>query len=391
MKDYIEIIKNNFFSVENIDFIRQILKNKNCSLTGLDGTAESQIIFNACNTIFNQFIQTVYSQKKIINPNTIEELLVTLNKMTIELIINENLKQEINNNYSSNEHFIQQNPIEQVQEVKKEQVQEVKKEQVQKVKKEQVQELKVQKVQEEQVKKCIYIFSEDTVFNDGKYNFEMKDCYKVKLVSFELLNNLYNITENNNAFEITDKNIKKLVNIPIGCYKLNDLIETINDKLTQSNIKMILSTYKNRISINSDSPFSLNFIENENLFIPLRFMLGFNNKEYLNNNNYVSNKDPILNIYDNIYLKIDSTYDNFNIKSSQNFKFYERIVFDQLNTFGQDISSVIKNSNFIDNECNISVELYYRHSSHNKFYKIHKKLQFVLIFDVLIKEDIEPI
>ena len=208
-----------------------------------------------------------------------------------------------------------------------------------------------------------------------------------------MLNNLYNITENNNTFEITDKNIKKRINIPVGCYKLNDLIDNINDRLkhNNNNIKMTLSKYKNRININSDTPFSFNFIENENLFIPLRFMLGFNNKEYLNNNNYVSNKDPVLNIYDNIYIKIKDDFQQFDTNLSQNFKFYERIIIDQLNTFGQDISSKVQNNNFIttnfpNDGCNISLELYYRHSSHNKFYKIHQKLQFLLIFDVLIKE-----
>lgn len=398
MKDYIEIIKNNFFSSENIDFIYKILRNKNCII-------QSHInIFNACNTIFNQFIQTVYSQKKIINPNTIEELLVTLNKMTIELIINENQVNDIN-------HDGQNTPLNQPENSENVKIEQEKLIQnIQKQDDNQKIVVNFSNNDNDNVKehnsslhkyieplmssKCVYIFSEDTIFNDGKYNFEMKDYFKVKLVSVELLNNLYNITENNNTFEIIDKNIKKLINIPIGCYKLNNLIDSINDKLKSNNIKMSLSPYKNRISITGDTPFSFNFIENENLFIPLRFMLGFNNKEYLNNNNYMSNKDPVLNIYDNIYIKIESDNDcqKFNTKSSQNFKFYERIISDQLNTFRQDISFKVPNSNFITtnfahNGCNISLELYYRHSSHNKFYKIHQKLQFLLIFDVLIKED----
>ena len=407
MKDYIEIIKNNFFSSENIDFIYKILRNKNCIIQS------SHInIFNACNTIFNQFIQTVYSQKKIINPNTIEELLVTLNKMTIELIINENQENQ-ENNISQDINNSQNTPLNPYEnKIASDKVKNEEEKLIQNIQKQDENQKAVVNISNnnDNIKennsslskyieplmssKKVYIFSEDTIFNDGKYNFEMKDYFKVKLVSFELLNNLYNITENNNTFEIIDKNIKKRINIPIGCYKLNDLIDNINDKLKSNNIKMSLSPYKNRISITRDNPFSFNFIENENLFIPLRFMLGFSNKEYLNNNNYVSNKDPVLNIYDNIYIKIESGNDcqKFNTKSSQNFTFYERIISDQLNTFGQDISFKVPNSNFITtnfahNGCNISLELYYRHSSHNKFYKIHQKLQFLLIFDVLIKEE----
>lgn len=222
------------------------------------------------------------------------------------------------------------------------------------------------------------------------FGFCKKNIKHITLSSFELTNDLYNITENNNTLEISEKSIKKTINIPIGCYDIKELLikleSCISDKLKTSNIKLTHNKNKNRIYINGDSPFSFNFIENDNIFIPLRFMLGFDNKEYMNNNNYSSNNHPVLNIYDNIYIKITSPEYNkkFNTKMCQDFNFYERISFKQLDTFSQDIITQIENSilNLDIDIQDISLELYYRHVNHRKFYKINHRLKFLMVFNI---------
>ena len=83
--DCMEIIKNQYFSQDNFDFILiMIQKQKNYDTNLLHESA-----FKNRNNIFNSFIHTMYTQKKNVNPNSIEELLITLNKMTIDTVIDD--------------------------------------------------------------------------------------------------------------------------------------------------------------------------------------------------------------------------------------------------------------------------------------------------------------
>lgn len=399
MNDYVEIIKNQFFSSDNIDFIIKVANSKNIS------TISSQITFNACNNIYNQFLHTVYTQKKTIKPETIEELLITLNKMVIDLIIDDYKNKppyENETTHSFNENIIDitkidtsytvndisfMNPVNIIPTT-----------------------LDTTTSTDTTInttintttdittditsttRESLYLFSEDSLFKDGEYKFEFrrKNITNLHFVSFEILNNLYNVTENNNIIEISEKTNKKIINIPVGCYKLKDLIQclekSIIDKCKSNNIKITHDTYKNQISIKGDGAFSMNFIENENLFIPLRFIMGFDKKDYMNNNLYLTSQHPICNIYDNIYIKITTKEysDTFNTKWCKDFNFYDTISFKQLDTFGENvcinISNNISNINIDIND--ISLELYYRHIHHRKFYKIHQRLKFLMIFNI---------
>ena len=386
---YIEVIKNQFFSQENMNFIMQIVTNKHINTS-------HQILFNASNQIFNNFIHTIYTQKKHVNPNKIEDLLITLNKMVIDVIVDTNknidtLRINQNNNQDNNENINKANGnnytiedsvtdgitngitngvtdcvIEETHPKKSFQNSQILKE----------------------TKESLYIFSEDCDYNDGIYKlrFNQKNVNSIELKSFELLNDLYNITEYNNKVEITDKTIKKNISIPIGCYNLIELLETMEkciiEKFKDSKITMKYNKNKNRIYINNDYPFTVHFIENDSMFIPLRFMLGFDKKEYMNNNNYCSNKEPGLNIYDNIYIKI-LTLEELNKHTCKDFNFFERLSFNHIDTF----SNIVKLQNF-DNTIhnmdidNLSIEFYYRHMTHRKFYRINNQLKFTMIFNI---------
>lgn len=391
MPDYIEIIKNQFFSKENIDFIVQIVHNKNINIDS------QQTPFNACNTVFNNFIHTVYTQKKTINPDTIEDLLITLNKLVIDIIIEESHNNfnatsssstSINSNTNSNTNISTKLEVSSIPE---DVPQLIITQPINTILPDSIEPSKLvietSKIKDDiQLnKESLYLFSEDSNFKDGVYTFEFrrKNIKNISLSTFDITNDLYNITDSNNKFEIIDKGVKNMTHIPIGCYNLTDLLKTVEETIVNKNVKIVYNKHKNRINIKGETPFSFKFIDDETLFIPLRCMFGFSKKEYLTNTTYASNKEPALNIYNNIYIKITNS-DKFNINTSQEFKFYNRISFDYINTFGQDVSitlpyNSINNINQIDD---ISLELYYRHNSHQKFYKIYNKLKFLMIFDI---------
>lgn len=391
MTDYLEIIKNQFFSKDNIDFIIKLLNNKQVYIES------NQLPFNACNKIFNSFIHTVYTQKRAIKPESIEELLITLNKMAIDLIMEEyhtqsnnqlindppeletvhmNIKKMSNTDTDTDIKHEYTNLTDIIDKHDKSDVQIKIQEDVENIK---------------TINESLCFFSEDSIFTNGEYKFELrrKNIKNISLKSFQIMNNLYNITDHNNIIEISEKGIKKTINIPIGCYKIPELIETFEKTLEEkckSNIKLNYNKIKNQISLKGDGPFSFSFIENDNIFIPLRFMLGFDKKEYINNNTYLTNNPPVLNIYDNIYIKITSKeYSSlFNKKYSTDFNFYEHISFKYLDTFSQDISVNINNNILIDNANidDISMEIYYRHINHRKFYKFNQRLKFLMIFNI---------
>lgn len=377
MTDYLEVIKNQFFSTDNIDFIMQMVTKKNITIDS------HQLVFNACNKIFNQFIHTVYSQKKSINPGVIEELLITLNKMTIDSIVDDVQNNSINH-IPSPPRISYTPSVSDIHEVMKDDAQIV-----QEIKESQTITIQDNTVFKSTFKEHMYIYSEDCEYDNGMYKLDIqKDKLKTsKLLSIEILNDLYNITEHNNKLEVSSKNIKKNITIPIGCYDLDSLLnmikDSIEDKLKNS-INVSYNKYKNRIYINGESPFSFQFIENDEIFTPLSFMLGFDKKEYMNNNNYSTNKEPSLNIYDNIYVKVlNKEYTSiFNKKTCKNIPFFEKISFNQIDTFGKNviINNLNNNINDIDID-NISIEFYYRHVNHRKFYRINNKLKFVLEFE----------
>ena len=184
----------------------------------------------------------------------------------------------------------------------------------------------------------------------------------------ELYNNLYNITEYNNKIELCENSLKINIILSIGCYDIMDLINHIkvqfNEKSEKKgkNIKyeVVYNKNKNRINISADNQFNFRFVESQG--IPLRFLLGFSNNEYMNNNNYTGDKDPILNIYDSIYIKLaEPEYVKCNI--------------DYFNTFSNNVVCINEYSFEIQNK-HICIEFFYRHNLYDKFCKITKQLSF---------------
>lgn len=435
--DCINIIKTHYFSQDNYDFILHLLYKRH-----IHSEIINEITFRARNEIYNGFINTISIKKKTINPNSIEELLVTLNKMTIEAIINEidnpsqfkKYKTSENKNYTKPEKSHSQSqstqPVPSKNFVKHNQPKDTDVKITDSCTTESCKPesctpesctpdskilVKVNMVPDlylpgtelvTQKKKSVVFFSNDIVCNNGEYIFQLNDnketqksmekTYKsvptikeLSIKNFELYNNLYNITEYNNKIELCENSLKLNIVLSTGCYDLASLVEHINIQFNEKSEKLgrqikyecEYNKRKNRINIRANNKFNFRFIENVNNFIPLRFLLGFSDNEYMNNDCYISDNDPVVNIYDSIYLSIKTDDNSLNtISASSNFEYYCKINMDYLNTFCNNVicigSCVERICNSEENIKSIKIEFYYRHNIHNKFYKITKNLLF---------------
>jgi hypothetical protein len=177
------------------------------------------------------------------------------------------------------------------------------------------------------------IFSND-LKKDSNFKYELdlflKNISFIKINSFKIKFNLYNISSSNNTFAFSENNIKTQIKLPIGHYTYKQLLSEFVDKLNKSskhNFKYSfnLNTIKNKTSIvckdsnNHNQNFNLYFINK------LNTQLGFLQMEYLNNYSYINEIEPFINIYDNIYIKIYINNEPLNLyktSSNNSFTFY---------------------------------------------------------------------
>lgn len=378
--DCINIIKNQYFSQQNLEFILQLINNKK-----IESSLIHEITFRIQNDIYNTFIHNIARQKKNINPNSIEELLVTLNKMTIESIKNEieapSQLRKYKNFTEPEQSYESSYPVQKDLNEKSYVEHGIQTDNIQTLN---IQAPIIQKnIQSKN--NFIHFFSADNSYNNGVYKFEIRktNIKSITIRNFELYNNLYNITEHNNKIELSESSLKTNITLSVGCYDIHELIEHIKKQFNDKSGKQI--TYdisynknKNKINISSDKQFNIRFIENNVAnIVPLRFILGFSKSEYINNNNYTSDKEPIIDIYNNIYIKVQGN-DTLNTQVSKNFNYYSKLNIDYLHTFGNNViclKEFILDNLFMDID-DLDIELYYRHNAHNNFYKITKEIIF---------------
>jgi len=125
---------------------------------------------------------------------------------------------------------------------------------------------------------------------------------------------MYNINEYNNQFAIYENDNHILINIPIGYYKIEELVNTIEILLNKMSInkyryKVFHDHFKNKVffTCTSRDEIPVNFIllfQNRDIYTPLHKMLGFKLLEYSGNNIYVSENHAKENIFDNIYIRM---------------------------------------------------------------------------------------
>jgi hypothetical protein len=120
---------------------------------------------------------------------------------------------------------------------------------------------------------------------------------------------MYNITELNNKFTVTENNSSVQCTIPIGYYNINELLESMTNVLNtnskhQHEYKITRNKTTNKIYIQSTKNFNLYFNTKKEDPYTLQSLLGFNKNEYLNNNMYVSETQPLEDIFNEVFLKV---------------------------------------------------------------------------------------
>lgn len=238
-----------------------------------------------------------------------------------------------------------------------------------------------------------HFYSEDADFKSGKYYYRyiLKNVKSLALQSIKIVCNIYNINEYNNKFYIVYDNCKQLINIPIGYYSINNLIQCLNKLLITDNenvkIEVFKDHIKNKIIFNSSTisnKFEIRFIHNnQNIYnnYTLQEILGFKNTEYINNSYYISESNPINNIYDDLFLKIfinDKELHKYNT-TKDNFSYYEIIPIDMEKSFGKSIKYTPHTIDPYDIYENININTISFQFNNNYKYYLNTPIEFHII------------
>jgi len=208
-----------------------------------------------------------------------------------------------------------------------------------------------------------HFFSKDASLVSGKYMFKF-DCANISSIAIKDFNfscNVYNITELNNKFTVTEKATRTQISLPLGYYKIDELVHAIEDTLnTISPNKLIyqvsLSPNKNKISFKCSKDtiphnFNIQFpkeTRNVRFTYSLQEILGFKMGDYMNNSFYISEYHPNDNLLENVMVKI--FLDGYEVSryasSNQSFGYFERFSIDMNALFGKRFSPSIFDSPF---------------------------------------------
>jgi hypothetical protein len=177
--------------------------------------------------------------------------------------------------------------------------------------------------------KSAYIWSMETIPN----------VMGIKLMSYSLPAPKFNIEQNkNNTLEliVNDNNISIILDT--GKYNIDDLIESLNDKLNSHNILLSLNKQQ-KITLKANNEDDKITIIPTNLS---KFNLGFTSK-YEGNYNYTADTIWDLRIDDKIYLYLNNLSEDipfgilyFNGKATSQFKFQQPFSLDKLEILFKD-------------------------------------------------------
>ena len=398
-----DIIKSQYFSTENIEFIIKMINNnlnKNINNTAyISNLLTKDNIFKTQNYIYNGFLFS----KIQINNNNIEQLLIDLNKETISTFLH-----VINNPQLQHSELFQQKLLEQPQlqtqphsqpQPQSQPPYPQLQSQTQPPPQLQLQlpqlqsplpQLQLQlpqlqsplpqlplpqplshkyidkcdknsqtEIDKEKVKIFEHLFVSDAIITNHniKYQLSFNDYSQFKILSIDYNNEYYNVNEYNNKIEINNK----LITISVGKYNILELLDVLNKN---SELTFEYLQNKNRIICKSkdNSKISLKFIENDKMVIHLRTILGFTNNEYNNNNNYITENNPIISLNEP-YIKIININNPFISKNLQYYYFKFNKIFEIIPIYINDIKN---------HEDKLVIEIYYR--INNNFYKLDHKI-----------------
>ena len=378
-KDYFNIIYNNYASSGNIDLEDILIE--------LNKITVSKFEFILCNDLSKKYhqYQIEYKQnesKQIINTNLNTHLNTNLNKSTNLNNNNTNLD-SLNTNSTrgdKNKNESIQNKNENYRGIENE---------------------NENYSGNENVLKIYYkeFFSDNAIYENGTYKFPfyLDNIKTINIDKIKIKCNLYNINEYNNKFYLIEQNNKTLITIPIGYYDIEFILQIISECLNGASInkkkdyyyKVYNNTIKNKICfccelLNPDKigrpvTFSISFIENkksiekdttENI-LSLQEMLGFTKNDYSNNNFYIAEDHPNINLFEEIYIKLFINNDELNKyeSSKKDFCFFESIDINMNESFGKLlISNLTNNPYYIQNNNlktkDLSIKLYNSYDSY---------------------------
>lgn len=307
----VQDIKLVFFSDDNTNYLTEFI-NKQSNTSNI-----RDILFKMQNVVFNDFIESISKDLDIDNVD-IEDILISLNKILIQRVLNlgsispniSNIEQGtlLENKYTQtglsrpyDEGSALGSPVVVPTSVSVPTPVPV-------VTPTPVKKICHEKNIQTQHQKLYHIISSNLNFKEGIYLLDSVDINQKG--TMRIFNNLYNISDNNNKLEIN----KTKIYINSGNYNLNSLLQSIEESLNKKlklQFKVTYDTIKNRITIKNDignadshsSNFNLNFNDIDG---NLKWILGFTNNNYTNNNSYTAELDPQLNYYDIIYIKIEN-------------------------------------------------------------------------------------
>lgn len=222
------------------------------------------------------------------------------------------------------------------------------------------------------------IYSKNTEYNNGEYiiKYDFKNKKSIYLKNINLYLNLYNVNEQNCSFIIEENKQKFTINIPFGYYTIKELLKCIN-KLLSITLKNTYNIYlhknKNKIYFNSDKIFNLHIDKN---------LLGFIKKDYINNNNYISELYPDTNIYNNLYIKLYINDKEIICNTgNNNFTYFYKIITNYSKYFGIKKNFSENFNEYLFNELlDISnIKLVFFDCFHNKILKF---IDFEISFEI---------
>jgi hypothetical protein len=416
MNSVIKNIKQQYFTLQNINFICEILNNK------YNVEINKDKLFKIQNDTFNNFLNKMYD--KNIDVQQLNNILVELNKLTIQLYLtpeNSNIIEPIPNQTQTLNQItdivtqsldsINLDSLFDVKNLIKELVNEFKN--TSKESNDTIKEIKdiLNNLSNNELNKqdndnnnkdnkdkdhkdndnnkeknYIYLdlYSITSKYNEAEYNFIFDipvqnftvDCFKI--YSNDMFNN---INEHNNKIQLIENDSKTKIIIPQGNYSIQELVDIIekliNGKSVFKSYKILYDKNKNRIQISNEKIFNITFIESGSGF-QLKDILGYSKNEYNSNSNYSSESEPNNNVLKEIYVKSDNDnmnifYTNLNKPNNDNdndnsFKYFYR-----------DINEKIS-FNLTEPIYKINLQLYYK--LNNKIIKFVKKIDFNIVLKV---------
>ena len=145
------------------------------------------------------------------------------------------------------------------------------------------------------------------------------------------------MTTDNNKLVIYEPTEKE-IDVPIGYYKLHDLLKTISQALCDASeftYNVRIHSQQGKVYIESNGEY-FHMQCNSNGLLQL---LGFKNNSYSLNNMYMSEQFPTDMQYTDIYIKLfldnKEIYKYTIVENEQNEHFYEHICIDMHTSFGK--------------------------------------------------------